>query len=414
MDHKIKLKKILDLKLYDKNTKKHPDSQIKKIKRSIKEYGFTNPVLIDEHDNVIAGHGRIIAAKELKLEEVPTISLSHLTRAQVRAYRIADNKLAESEWDFDFLKEELNFLKTESYDLSLTGFEDAELNFLHDSEEISEDVIEVGAYERAKKLTKIKLGDVFKLGGHILMCGDATKSEHVGILMQDEKAVLMVTDPPYGVKYDPQWRDDADKKGLLGNKYPTRATEQIKNDDIIDWSEAYKHFKGNACYIWHAGRHTSEVQQSIEKTGFEIISQIIWVKPHFVLSRGDYHWKHEPCWYAVRKGKNHNWQGSRKETTVWEIAGMNCMGSSKEEADEATGHSTQKPIKCMSTPILNNSKKQDIIYDCFGGSGSTLIACEQTQRQCRMMELDSVYCQIIIDRWEKLTNKKHTKLLQNA
>jgi len=212
----------------------------------------------------------------------------------------------------------------------------------------------------------------------------------------------MVTDPPYGVNYDPSWRDEADKAGVLGNKYPTRSLGKVKNDDRADWTEAWELFNGNVVYIYHAGLFSNVVGDSLIKAGFELKSQIIWVKPHFALSRGDYHWKHEPIWYGVRKGKQHQWQGSRKEHTVWEIAGMNVMGASHDEADEVTGHGTQKPIECMKRPILNSSKKHDIIYDPFGGSGSTLIACEQTKRKCYIMELDPKYCQVIKNRWEKL------------
>jgi DNA modification methylase len=219
----------------------------------------------------------------------------------------------------------------------------------------------------------------------------------------------MVTDPPYGVNYDPAWRDEADKKGVLGNKYPTRSLGTVANDDRADWSEAWELFPGDVAYVYHAGLFSGVVGESLIKTGFDLISQIIWVKPHFALSRGDYHWKHEPVWYAVRKGRPHNWQGSRKEHTVWEIAGMNAMGSSHDEADEATGHGTQKPVKCMAMPVINNTAKGQGVYDPFCGSGSTLIACEQLNRPSFMMELEPKYCQITINRWEKLTGKKAVK-----
>jgi DNA modification methylase len=219
----------------------------------------------------------------------------------------------------------------------------------------------------------------------------------------------MVTDPPYGVEYNPSWRDEADKKGVLGNKYPTRAMGKVENDNRIDWSEAYDLFPGDVAYVYHAGKYAAEVQQSLINSGFEIVSQIIWVNPHFALSRGDYHWRHEPCWYANRKGRSHNWQGSRTEDTVWEIAGMNAMGGTHKVEDERTTHGTQKPVECMARPIRNNSKEGDWVYDCFGGSGSTLIAAEILNRNCFMMELDPTYCSSVIERWEHITKEMAVK-----
>ena len=188
----------------------------------------------------------------------------------------------------------------------------------------------------------------------------------------------------------------------------------VKNDDRIDWSDAYSLFMGDVMYVWHAGKYASEVAESIKKVDFDLINQIIWVKPHFILSRGDYHWKHEPCWYAVRNGKPHNYVGDRSQTTVWEIAGMNCFGGSKDEADDRTGHGTQKPILCMSTPIKNNTSEGDGVYDPFGGSGTTLIACEQLNRKCFMMEIDPYYVSIIIERFIKLKGDNNVWKIVNG
>lgn len=405
-------KKLKELKLYEKNSKEHPKTQIDLIKTSIKEYGFNVPLVIDKDNNIIAGHGRYKAAQELNFKELPCIIKTDLTLNQIKAYRIADNKVAESDWMDDFLKSEITDLQLANYDLGLTGFSENELKdlFPEDNQLTDDGFIEVEAYERAKKKCKIKQRDIFQLGKHKLMCGDSTKENDVNKLKGENKPIIMVTDPPYGVNYNPKWRDEADKKGILGNRYPTRALGEVKNDDRIDWSEAYKLFEGDIVYIYHAGKYSGEVQKNIEDSGFEIINQIIWVKPHFALSRGDYHWKHEPIWYAIRKGEKHNWQGSRKEHTVWEIAGMNAMGASHDVADERTGHGTQKPIECMAKPIRNSTEENQIVYDPFGGSGSTLIAAELLNRICYMMELDEVYVQVIIDRWEKLTGKKAEKL----
>ena len=392
---------ISELVPYSKNPRKN-DRAVDVVAKSISAFGFKNPIILDKNNEIIAGHTRLKAAQKLGYTEVPVIWADDLTPDQVKAFRIADNKTAEfAEWDMDLLKEELNSLDN----ADLSGFGSDELSKLIGPEPTEDD------FEIPKEPKyKIEIGDVYQLGDHRLMCGDSTKKEDVDKLMNKNYAILMVTDPPYGVNYDPKWRDEADKKGLLGNKYPTRAMGEVKNDDRIDWSDAYKLFEGDIMYVYHAGKYAGEVADSIKKVDFEIINQIIWVKPHFILSRGDYHWKHEPLWYAVRKGKNHHYVGDRSQTTVWEIAGMNCMGGSKEEGDERTGHGTQKPIKCMSIPITNNSNKEDGVYDPFGGSGSTLIACEQLKRKCFMMELDPIYCSVIIERWEKLTNKKAVKL----
>ncbi len=406
---KIYYRNVDEIRPYSKNPRKN-EKAVEIVAKSIKEFGFQNPIILDGKQEIIAGHTRLKAAKQLKMKEVPVIYAEDLTEEQVKAFRIMDNKSAElAEWDFELLKGELYSLEgTESFEL--TGFSSNEISKIWDKQVEDDGFVEVSAYERAKSKTKVKQGEIYILGEHKLMCGDSTKKEDVARLMGENKAILMVTDPPYGVNYDPKWRDEADKKGLLGNRYPTRAMGEVQNDDRIDWSDAYSLFDGDIMYVWHAGKYASEVAESIKKVDFELINQIVWVKPHFILSRGDYHWKHEPCWYAVRKGKNHNYKGDRSQTTVWEIGGMNCFGGSKDKADERTGHGTQKPLLCMSTPIKNNSLSGDNIYDPFGGSGTTLIACEQLDRKCFMMELDPVYCQVIIDRWEKLTSKTAVKI----
>ncbi len=233
----------------------------------------------------------------------------------------------------------------------------------------------------------IKQGDIILLGNHRLMCGDATNGEDVKKLFRGATPNLMVTDPPYGVDYNPAWRDE--KLGCF-------AKERILNDGQADWTEAWRLFPGNVAYVWHAGKYASIVQNSLERVDFQIRSQIIWAKSHFAISRGHYHWQHEPCWYAVRKKGTANWQGDRKQRTVWQL----------DRDKERTGHATQKPIGGMSRPILNHTVEGDGAYDPFGGSGTTLIACEILNRQCYMMGLSPVWCQVIIDRWEKMTGRK--------
>ena len=201
----------------------------------------------------------------------------------------------------------------------------------------------------------------------------------------------MITDPPYGVDYDPEWRDESDL--VVGE----RSKGKVKNDDRVDWTDAYSLFTGDVVYIWHAGRYAERIAKNLIDCGFEIVSQIIWAKQHFAISRGNYHWQHEPCWYAVRKGKNHRWQGSRDQSTLWEIKNNNAFGNSNPE--EKFGHGTQKPIECMARPIRNNSEKGDIVYDPFLGSGTSLIAAEQLGRICYGLELEPKYCDMIIARY---------------
>jgi DNA modification methylase len=245
--------------------------------------------------------------------------------------------------------------------------------------------------DRAAELLEkwgVVTGDLWQIGEHRLLCGDSTKREDVERVMGGEKAILMVTDPPYGVEYDADWRNRADRAN--GKPYGASAIGVVTNDERVDWTEAYLLFTGDVAYIWHCGRSAREVSKNIEDAGFNIISQLIWVKSNIVISRGDYHYKHEPCWYAVRKGKNHNWQGSRKETSVWEI---------DKPMKSETGHSTQKPIECMSKPIENNTKDGDLVYEPFAGSGTTLVACENLNRKCRAIEISPAYCAVILERF---------------
>lgn len=215
-------------------------------------------------------------------------------------------------------------------------------------------------------------------------------------------ANLMVTDPPYGVKYDPSWREGCD----LG--VGKRSKGKVLNDDKADWTETWRLFGGNIAYVWHGGLHTSTVENSLVTAGFQMRAQIIWAKQHFVLSRGDYHWMHEPCWYAVRKGAKGKWTGDRKQSTVWQIKNNNSFGNSEKE--ETVGHGTQKPVECMRLPIQNNSEKGEIVYDPFLGSGTTLIAAEKMERICYGMELSPEYVDIIVKRWEDFTGQKSEKL----
>lgn len=381
---------------YEFNNRRHDDTQVDRIANSIKEFGFNQPIVIDESNVVLVGHGRLFAAQKLGLEKVPTVQIKGLSEAQKKAYRILDNKLQnDSTWDFNNLELELGFLEDNGFELEPWGLDDLRDLFPPDDTEIIED----GGAGALPTETYIKRGDLIELGPHRVMCGDSTSAEDVAILLNGAAVGLMVTDPPYGVEYDPEWRDGAD----LG--IGDRARGKVANDDRVDWGEVFVLWNPQVVYCWHATWFTSEVQQSLETAGLSIIAQIIWAKQHFALSRGDYHWQHEPCWYAARD--KHNWQGARDQSTLWEIKNNNAFGG---EHEEKFGHGTQKPVECMARPIKNNSSRGEVVCDPFLGSGTTLIAAEELGRACYGMEIDPKYCQQIIERYRKFTDGREVKI----
>lgn len=364
------------------------------IAGSIAEFGFNVPCLVDDRGVLIAGHGRIVAAKRLGLQQVPVIRLGHLTDAQARAFRLADNRIAlNAGWDDELLSAELERLKEDGVDLALLGFAEDELDRLLD--ELNGDGASEGEDEvpepPAQAVTRP--GDLWLLGRHRLLCGDATVATDVARLLDGAHPHLMVTDPPYGVEYDPSWRVES---GVSSTARPGK----VNNDDRADWREAWSLFPGDVAYVWHSGIYARTVAESLDACGFQIRAQIVWAKPRLVLSRGDYHWQHEPCFYAVRKGASGHWQGARDQTTLWTIA--------TGESDEATEHGTQKPVECMRRPIVNNSAKDDLVYEPFAGSGSTLIAAESVGRVCLGIEIDPRYCDVIIERWQRHAQGKAT------
>jgi DNA modification methylase len=380
---------------YAANARTHPDEQVAQIAASIAEFGFNVPVLLDDAGVLIAGHGRVLAARRLGLDAVPAIRLGHLTEAQARAYRIADNQIAlNSGWDETLLAEELRALQADDMDLSLLGFDQETLDRLLDDTSFEENEAAAEAADQPAPEPPVvpvtRPGNLWLLGRHRLLCGDATSAADVARLLNGARPHLMVTDPPYGVDYDPAWRNEA---GIS----TTLRTGRVANDDRADWREAWSLFPGDVAYVWHAGVHARTVIESLEAAGFAIRSQIVWAKPRLVLGRGDYHWQHEPCFYAVRKGATGHWQGARDQTTLWQIA---MVGS---EDDAETVHGTQKPLECMRRPILNNSAPGESVYDPFLGSGTTLIAAELTRRICFGIDIDPRYCDVTIERWQRLT-----------
>lgn len=390
---RIEMWPLARLHPYAKNAKVHGADQVVRIAASMAEFGWTVPCLVAEDGELIAGHGRVLAATQLGLTEAPVIVLGHLTEAQRRAYRIADNKLTElGTWDEALLSAELNELLDEDFDLSLVGFDDTELDQLLSG--IDEDG--TGPQEGEDDVPETpedpisRPGDLWVLGNHRLLCGDSTVATDVERLLGRVKPLLMVTDPPYGVEYDPAWRNKA-------GAATTRRTGKVLNDDRADWREAWALFPGDVAYVWHGALHAATVAESLEASDFAVRSQIIWAKDRLVLSRGDYHWQHEPCWYAVRKtGKGH-WAGDRKQTTLWQIA--------NKDQDADTVHGTQKPVECMRRPILNNSSPGQTIYEPFMGSGTTLIAAETTGRVCLGIELNPAYVDVAVSRWQQFTGQ---------
>ncbi len=400
LPEKITHRSIGELIPYAKNARTHSDEQVAQIAASIREFGFTNPVLLDGNNGIIAGHGRVAAARKIGMDVVPCIDLAHLTDTQRRAYILADNKLAmNAGWDTDMLGLELGELNGEGFDLSLIGFSDLELQgLLVDRTEGLTDPDETPE-PPADPVTVA--GDLWACGKHRVLCGDSTVATDVEILLAGVVPLLMVTDPPYGVNYDPAWR----QIGWTGD----RSIGNVTNDDKLDWREAWALFPGDVVYCWAPpGANQFDFYHGLTDSGFQVRMQIIWAKQHFPIGRGNYHVQHEPCWYAVRKGKTAHWSGSRKETTLWHIANASAFGGNSD--DQKTNHSTQKPVECMRRPIVNNSAPGQPVYDPFLGSGTTMIAAEMEGRQCLGLEIAPEYVDVIVKRWQDFTGEQATLL----
>ena len=379
----MKLVPVDELIPYANNARTHSKEQINKIRSSLREFGFVNPVLIDKDKNIIAGHGRCEAAKAEGIKAVPCVMVEHLTEAQKKAYIIADNKLAlEAGWDDELLAVELENLKDLNFDVELTGFNAAEIDELfsniHDKE-VSDDDFDVDAALEEESVSK--QGDIWLLGRHRLICGDSTKSETFEKLMDGKKANLVVTDPPYGVSYD----------GSQGT---------IKNDNLQD-EEFYKflldaftnmenHMANDASiYVFHADTKGHIFRKAFQDAGFYLSGVCQWVKQSLVLGRSPYQWKHEPCLFGWKKKGKHKWYAGRAETTVWNF----------DKPSKSKLHSTMKPVPLIAYPIKNSSLTNSIVLEPFGGSGSTLIACEQTERVCFAVELEERFVDVIVKRY---------------
>ena len=391
----MKIEKISVRKLSNDpaNARKHNERNIETIVASLRRFGQQKPIVVDRNNIVRAGNGTLEAAKQLGWDEIDVVR-TDLNGSEAVAYAIADNRTAElAEWDDEILSAQLNglFVDDEAL-LEAAGYtqDDLEsmLEELAPEPEITEDEIPEPPVDPITKP-----GDLWLLGEHRLLCGDSTKAEDVERLMAGAKAGMMVTDPPYGVEYDADWRNQAKRPD--GTAYGASALGKVSNDDRADWRESWALFHGDIAYVWHADCRSPEVAESLTVCDFVIRNLIVWAKNSMVIGRGDYHHQHEPCWYVVRKGCPGRRTDDRTQTTLWQI--------DKPQKSE-TGHSTQKPVECMARPMRNH--EAELIYDPFLGSGTTLIAAEQLGRKCYGMEISPQYCDVIVKRWETLTGEK--------
>lgn len=372
---------------YARNPRKN-DAVVDQMCGVIKEFGFRIPIVAKSDGTVIDGHLRLKAAQRLGLADVPVALADDLSEAQIKAFRLLANRSAAwADWDHELLALEFQDLQGLGFDLNLTGFEPGEITaFLADPSTGLTDPDDVPA---VPEHPVSRLGDVWLLGSHRLICGDCTDAATVALALGGVTPHLMVTDPPYGVEYDPAWRNRA---GIS----TTRRTGTVANDHRADWRDAWALFPGDVAYVWHGALHAATVAESLIACGFAIRAQIVWAKERLVMSRGHYHWQHEPCWYAVR-GQGH-WAGDRKQTTLWSIPSR--------DQDTETTHGTQKPVECMRRPIVNNSSPGQAVYEPFCGSGTTIIAAEITGRACHAIEINPAYVDVAVTRWQAFTGKE--------
>jgi site-specific DNA-methyltransferase (adenine-specific) len=393
----VVMTRVGDLTPYARNSRTHSDEQVAQIAASIKEFGWTNPILIDGEKGIIAGHGRLKAAMRLGLEEIPAIELSHLTEIQKKALIIADNKLAlNAGWDNELLSLELEELELEGLDLSLTGFGEEEINALK-PEVVNEGLTDEDAVFEPPPEPITKPGDIWVLGRHRLMCGDSTSIDHLEKLCNGRQVDMWLTDPPYNVAYEGKTKDAL----------------TIKNDSMLD--DIFRQFlrdaytaadavmkSGAVFYIWFADVESYNFIGAVKDVGWKMSQILIWKKSSLILGRKDYHFKHEPCIYGWKEGAGHLWAADRKQTTILEFDKPSRNGE----------HPTMKPVALFEYQMLNNTKGGDIVLDSFGGSGTTLVAAEKNGRVAYLMELDPKYCDVIVKRWEEFTGQKAR--LENA
>lgn len=380
----LKMMKLRDLKPYPKNAKKHSKEQIKNVAESIKEFGWQQPIVVDDNNVIIIGHCRYQAAKLLELETVPVHVAEGLDENQANKLRLLDNKTNESEWDLDLLLEQIPTLEFDNYEIDW-GIQEEE-------NEVEEDDFDVESAIDEIEEPISKPGDVYQLGKHRLMCGDSTNLENVKELMRETKVDLFLTDPPYNVDYE----------GTAGKIQNDNMADSEFNDFLIQaFSCANEVMKAGApFYIWHADSEGYNFRTACKRAGWTVRQCIIWNKNSLVLGRQDYQWKHEPCLYGWKDGAGHKWYSGRSETTVLDF----------DKPKHNDLHPTMKPVALISYEIKNSTKEEDCVLDLFGGSGTTLIACEELNRVCYMMELDPKFVDVIIKRWENMTGKEAVKV----
>ena len=379
---KMELVDIDKLIPYVNNARTHSPEQINKLRASLREFGFINPVIIDDKFNVVAGHGRIAAAQAEGIKEVPCVYVDYLTEAQKKAYILADNRMAmDAGWDEEMLRVELEALQDMAFDLSMTGFDEKELADLFKTDEhVEDDDFDLDA--ALEKAAFVKKGDIWTVGRHRLMCGDATSAEDVAKLMDGKKANIIVTDPPYGVSFKSSDGLSIQNDSLKGDEFYQFLLQAFKNmaDNLT---------KGGAAYVFHADTEGLNFRKAFIDAGFHLAGCCIWVKNSLVLGRSDYQWQHEPVLYGFLQNGNHPWYSDRKQTTIWNF----------DKPKRNKNHPTSKPLDLLGYPIQNSSQANGIVIDTFGGSGSTMMACEQTNRICYMMELDEKYASVILRRY---------------
>lgn len=446
----VELVEVEEIIPYHNNPKEHPEEQVEKIASSIKNFGFTVPIVVDGDNEIISGHGRLLAAKKLGLDKIPVIKRSDLSDSQARALRLADNRVSESDWNMESLAVELEMLSDEDMDLMMTGFDNDEIGEIFDTrldDEIHEDEydLEEGLAE-AEENPISKTGDLWLLGRHRIYCGDSLDRSAYETLLDGRQVDLVVTDPPYNVNY-------GDKANML-NEYTggDRITDNIQNDNMSDsdfykflldfYEVAYEKTKaGAAIYVFHADTEGINFRTAFRDAGWRLAQCIIWVKNTLVLGRQDYQWKHEPILYGWKPGAGHYWNGGRKQTTAWQDApgvtvekrgstniitldlGLNTVQIKTDEFEiidagddtdksawffdkpvKNADHPTMKPVGINARAIKNSSKPDQLVLDPFGGSGSSLIACEQTGRQARLIDMMPKYVDVTVDRYISFVN----------
>lgn len=387
----ITQRSVSDLIPYARNSRTHSDEQVAQIAASIKEFGWTNPILVDAEGVVIAGHGRLMAARKLGYTEVPTIELSEMTETQKKAYVIADNRLAlNAGWDNEMLTIELNELLADGYALDILGFDTSELNALLEPDVI-EGLTDEDAVPEVGPDSITKSGDIWLLGKHRLMCGDSTSMEHLAKLTNGQMVDMWLTDPPYNVAYEGKTKDSLT---IQNDSMGDDQFRQFLRDSYTAADTVMK--PGAVFYIWHADSEGYNFRGACHDAGWKVRQCLIWKKSSMVLGRQDYHWRHEPCLYGWKEGARHLWATDRKQTTILEF----------ERPSRNKEHPTMKPVALFEYQMLNNTKGGDIVLDSFGGSGTTMIAAEKNGRISNVMELDPKYCDVIVKRWEEFTGKK--------